>query len=324
MLSPVIAEFRLLAPDAKQVQWAGDRFGWGVPQPMRRDGDAWVFRIEVPPDARLEYKLVVDGEWRLDPANPLKVDNGVGGFNSVWTGPDYRLTAPLQVPVSPMRRVEFEFGGQGVAKRRCVLFVPDGPGPFPVVLYADGGEYESRLKAHVILANLIAARRVRPAILLLVPPGDRTQEYWRASKAYEAWAAGPLLAQARKLAPVSTRPQDVFAGGASLGGLISLRMAQNHPEVVGGGVHCQSGAFWAAPDLLAQSSLGRLAEGLRIVLDWGEFEGQLTVSNERLADALARAGRRHTARVTPEGHNWTAWQNRFAGGLEALLGPPGP
>lgn len=322
VLSASGAEFRLIAPDAKQVQWVGDRFGWGAPQPMRRDGDAWVFRIDVPRDARLEYKFVVDGDWRLDVANPAQVDNGVGGFNSVWTGPDYKRTAPLQVPASPLRRVEFDLGGEGVDERRCVLFVPAGRGPFPVILYADGAEYESRLKAPVILANLIAARRVRPAILLLVPPRDRTQEYWRDSMAYEAWVTGPLLARARMAAPVSRRPEDVFVGGASLGGLISMRLAQNHPDVVGGGVHSQSGAFWASPDLLAQSSLRRLAGGARLVLDWGGFEGRLTVSNERLADALGRGGRESTTLVTPEGHNWTAWQNRFAAGLEALLGPP--
>lgn len=32
---------------------------------------------------RYEYKLVVDGEWILDPANAAAADNGFGGQNNI-------------------------------------------------------------------------------------------------------------------------------------------------------------------------------------------------------------------------------------------------
>ena len=53
--------------------------------------------------ARVEYKLIVDGKWITDPLNPNKVDNGVGGENSVFTMPDYQPTKWLQFYIDGWR-----------------------------------------------------------------------------------------------------------------------------------------------------------------------------------------------------------------------------
>ncbi|MGH9556924.1 MAG: hypothetical protein ACRD2Y_13985 [Terriglobales bacterium] len=46
--------------------------------------------MSFPADARLEYKFVVDDQWQLDPLNPQRKDNGVGGENNFFTLPEYR------------------------------------------------------------------------------------------------------------------------------------------------------------------------------------------------------------------------------------------
>jgi glycosidase len=46
----------------------------------------WSATVDVPWDAPVEYKFVVDGNWITDPSNPDQVDDGVGGFNSVIDG----------------------------------------------------------------------------------------------------------------------------------------------------------------------------------------------------------------------------------------------
>ncbi len=51
-----------------------------------------LLKLKFPNSARVEYKLIVDGKWITDPLNPNKVDNGVGGENSVFTMPDYQPT----------------------------------------------------------------------------------------------------------------------------------------------------------------------------------------------------------------------------------------
>ncbi len=52
------------------------------------DGDGvWSVVLHLDPGV-YQYKFVVDGEWMADPANPDKVDDGYGGFNSVVTVPE--------------------------------------------------------------------------------------------------------------------------------------------------------------------------------------------------------------------------------------------
>ncbi len=79
----------------RKVQIAGDFTDWKPRQlKFRKNGrklEAFQFlRFQFAP--RVEYKLIVDGKWIIDPLNPNKVDNGVGGENSFFTMPEYKAT----------------------------------------------------------------------------------------------------------------------------------------------------------------------------------------------------------------------------------------
>lgn len=314
------AMFSLDAPDAKAVLWAGDVTGWSAPKPMERNGDVWTIVFDLAPDARVEYKFVVDGEWMLDPDNPKRVPNGVGDENSVWEGPDYKRSAPDSVPREPMVRSEFALEGPGVPRRTVVLFVPPGEHKdLPMLVYADGGEYETLAHAPRIVKNLIDAGSIRPLALVLVPPVDRNKEYWRDSAPYSRWLVETLLPEVRKRAPCSPAAKDVFLGGASLGGLVALRTAAEHPLAIAGGIHAQSGAFWVegqAPVWPVKA----LAPGIRVFCDWGTFEGSIGKATESLVVALKAQGIKVHTWETPEGHNWSAWRERLAFGLVSLFG----
>lgn len=60
--------FSLAAPDARDVQLAGDFTGWQqTPISLKRDKTGtWKKTVTLPP-GRYEYRLLVDGEWRDDP-----------------------------------------------------------------------------------------------------------------------------------------------------------------------------------------------------------------------------------------------------------------
>ncbi len=73
------------APDAKSVQVAGDFNQWRAgdgemaPAPL-----AGVWQKEVPlPPGRYAYRLIIDGRWTSDPANPYVESNPYGELNSV-------------------------------------------------------------------------------------------------------------------------------------------------------------------------------------------------------------------------------------------------
>ena len=45
-------------------------------------GDLWELTLPMNP-GRYRYSLIVDGRWILDPGNPRKMSDGLGGWNSV-------------------------------------------------------------------------------------------------------------------------------------------------------------------------------------------------------------------------------------------------
>ena len=69
---------------ARAVAVTGDFTHWssaGVPLSRNRDGD-WEVRLELPPGEH-QYRLLVDGEWRDDPAATRLVPNPFGTNNCV-------------------------------------------------------------------------------------------------------------------------------------------------------------------------------------------------------------------------------------------------
>lgn len=73
------------APTDKQVSLFGQFNSWDRQNlPMKDLNGDGVLEIEIPLDpGRYEYKFYVDGKEVVDPANPVKVSNGMGDFNSV-------------------------------------------------------------------------------------------------------------------------------------------------------------------------------------------------------------------------------------------------
>jgi glycosidase len=73
-------------PAATAVELHGDFApdGWATGVAMTREGDDWVATLPVVGDEQvIVYKLVVDGTWISDPANPRTSPDGYGGQNSV-------------------------------------------------------------------------------------------------------------------------------------------------------------------------------------------------------------------------------------------------
>ncbi|MDR3689961.1 MAG: alpha/beta hydrolase-fold protein [Fimbriimonas sp.] len=314
-------EFAYQSATAKKVQLAGDFDAWSSTMDMTRVGDKWVKSVDLPDNCRIEYKLVVDGNWITDPNNPRHMSNGLGGENSIWQGPRYKISCHDQPPKTPLIRTELRVGG-----RTIVVFAPSKSDGLPVLMYGDGPTYENPGKIQVIVENLVEARKIRPVVLALIPPIDRMKEYGPEWKAYGTYALDEVLPEVRKATGASTKPEDVFMGGSSMGGLISLRLAEEYPDKLAGGIHSQSAAIqWTSlnlhnEDVSTVSKLNRIAPTTRISLDWGTFESSLTDANVQLAKTLTTLKRPFSSKVTPEGHNWTAWRNRMEAGLIYLLG----
>ncbi len=318
-LEPVV--FPYYDEKAKSVSIAGDFNAWSEPIPMATKGARWGKSFFLPDNARIEYKIVVDGKWILDPENPAKIDNGIGGENSVWTGPKYRFTVHDKAPKHPMTRSEIKVGG-----RTIVVFAPKQSTGLPTLIYGDGPNYEKNGRIQNVFQNLVERGKIRPAVIVLVPPIDRMKEYGNDWRPYGEFIFGQVLPAVCKATGASGKAADTFMGGSSLGGLISLRLAEEFPQQLAGGIHCQSSAIqWSALGLkyneaASRAKLRQISGHTRIWIDWGDFEEKLTEANVKLSQDLELMRRPFGSKTTPEGHTWTAWRNRMEAGLTYLFG----
>ena len=58
--------------------------------PMIKKSNVWQLDVKLLPGQNL-YKFIVDGEWKEDPLNKLKEDDGHSGFNSIYYHPNYKF-----------------------------------------------------------------------------------------------------------------------------------------------------------------------------------------------------------------------------------------
>jgi enterochelin esterase family protein len=326
---------------ARAVEVVGDFTNWRpAGLVLRGAGEAKLIRLKFPAGARLEYKLIADGEWLVDPLNPRRIDNGVGGFNSFFTagGPSVETVAGSATISATGMKVS-EMSGASRSDVRLVDGVPSltlgGPRKialylppdyqrtterYPVLYVQDGTDYMRRADAVGVAHQLIREKKIRPFIIVFIDPVDRMKEYW-ASDAFADFMAKELVPYVD--ANYRTRPvRDARALlGASLGGVISVWTALRHPALfarVGG----QSTAFQIDDERVVRQ-LARLAEArgaahpFRFYFDAGLYEPIYEV-NRRVRVMLAAKGYPVTYLETPSGHNYTTWRTRLADAYTAL------
>ncbi len=79
-------EFAYVSPMEKtqSVSVAGSFNAWSATaNPLESDTDGTFQGAIFLAPGSYQYKLVVDGQWITDPKNPKRVDNGLGGYNSI-------------------------------------------------------------------------------------------------------------------------------------------------------------------------------------------------------------------------------------------------
>lgn len=69
--------------EAKKVILAGSFNNWKENELlMRREGEVWILHLDLTAGKHL-YKFIIDGNWNVDPANPLREQDREGHLNSV-------------------------------------------------------------------------------------------------------------------------------------------------------------------------------------------------------------------------------------------------
>jgi len=304
-------------PQARRVAVAGEFNQWcrtGELAMMEQIDESAIFHytLNLSEPARLEYKFIVDDEWKLDPFCQNVVDNGIGGQNSYFVVGDFREPPELEW-VDDIRHghvEEFEFESERLANRRAVyVYLPpdydEGATPLPALYVHDGGEYLNRARLPVVLDNLIHAGEVAPLIAVMVDPVNRMAEYLM-NEAYANFVYSELLPDIDGRFRTLARPEGRGVIGASAGGLISVYLALERPDLFSR-VASQSGAFFIAHDRIL--NLARSAHAAQsFYFDVGKYEQRFIAAHLDLVETLEARGCRCFFQELAGGHNWTSWR----------------
>lgn len=337
--------------------------------------DLWYRTVAFPNDTRTFYLFDVDPPATIprgDPAaqaDALRRTRRGDPLNPRWVDALYFASAQeslwslLELPEAPAPAQSYARSLPGVSKgavtehkfastilkddRAFAVYVPaDLPPdakPCPVVILFDGRMYrdDNFFHAPTILDNLIAQKKIPPAVVVFVDQVDRMKELYF-NDAYARYVAGELLPWVRAHYPVTSDRARTTVGGLSAGGVGAAFCALRHPDVFGN-VLSQSGAFWFSPGIDVNAPPVLIPEGTlatdflaapvppsptRFYLGVGRFEDDLPCpllsENRRLRDVLRAKGYPVTYAEYSGGHSFVHWRDTLPDALIALLSPPAP
>jgi enterochelin esterase-like enzyme len=312
---------RLMADFNGWEDGAPDEFEWV-------DENLWAFGIELPEDAYIEYAFSKDGVRISDPYNRRKTPNGLGKTNHYFymskgksTSLTHPVTADRRGEISEATLVSDWYFANG--HRKVYFYQPQVEQPVPLVVVWDGKDYLGRAHLPNIVDNLIALGKIQPVALAMIDNGGpaRGVEYM-CSDATPWMLVEALIPEARKrlnLIDYNEKPGSYGVMGASAGGLIALYTGLRLPHIFGN-VLAQSGAYSFGPfDTVVWDLVDRMDPSrLNLWLDAGKFEW-LVDCNRRMAGYLAERAFHFQYHEYNGGHNYPAWRNDLAAGLEFLF-----
>jgi enterochelin esterase-like enzyme len=216
--------------------------------------------------------------------------------------------------------------------------------PYDLVIIFDESAYLTKVPTPVILDNLIAAKKMPPAVAVLIanPSPDTRMKELSPNAKFADFLAAELVPWIRAHYHVTHDPADTVVAGSSLGGLAATYAGYQHFEVFGN-VLCQSGSFWWAPDHSGAPAEGTITETgwmakqfiagpklpLKFYLDAGTFEydvlgtgGSILETSRQMRDVLLAKGYEVHYQQFVGGHDYLSWRGTFADGLMNLIGQP--
>ncbi|MCZ8354811.1 MAG: alpha/beta hydrolase-fold protein [Cyclobacteriaceae bacterium] len=316
--------------NASQVKWVGDFNGWnanaGYSGIQVSGTNVWIAEKSFPPDARLDYKIVVNNStWILDPLNRFIQYSGFGPNSELrmpaWQYPQetIRNAAVLGGNVSDNYRISSEYLGYDVQYKIYTPKLYANLTNLPVIYVTDGHEYaDAQLGSMVItLDNLIAQSVIPPVIAVFIDPrnpdnigSNRRMTEYTGNLNFANFIAEELVTEIDANYKTSANPSDRIILGTSLGGLNSAFIALEKPSVFGN-IAMHSPALWYNN----QSVLNRYnntdnVSSLKFYISTGTINDTEEEASE-LKSILVAKEIDHYYIAVNEGHSWGNWRARI-------------
>ncbi len=298
---------------AKNGQIAGDFTNWKPSVPMTRlaSTDLLYCIKNFEPDARIDYKLVLDDKWMTDPKNPLSCTGGYG-TNSELRMPGYIQPPEVSFdPAIPHGTIKDTVFASGLLKnkRNIKIYLPAGYNlvkqEYPLVLFHDGIDFVNLGAAANILDRLIVYRQMVPVIAVFIPGVDREEEYAGKQKdAYCSFICDELLPYIDSHYATVRDPHKRATIGISNGGNIAIYLGMKHPSQFGR-IGAMSSNF--EPVIQSEFQSGPRLD-LEFYLDIGTYDmPELVTLTTAFLGILASRNYGYQQHTWHEGHSWCNW-----------------
>jgi enterochelin esterase-like enzyme len=337
---------------AKLVHLVGDFNGWDSFDDsckMNRISQSNIFYLKKTfmPDSRLDYQIVVDTEWILDPLNKLKILGGFG-YNSELVMPQYTRKQPeneKKIPNGIIREINFQSHVQKDWIRKIYVYLPPNYDSlnfqrYPTLYAVDGDDYLHAGNAKEILDQLIYEQKIPPIIGIFINPlspslrirdfngkkciedSDRTNFSNKTNicrQKYVEFLVSELVPYIDKNFSTISESNKRAHIGVSLGGILSSFIGLRYPsyfKLIGS----QSGSFWI--DTLVYESFKDIPtiENMKIYLNAGTFEQRNYNHTKKFAEILTQKKYQFKEEYFNQGHSWGLWKETFNNMLEFLFG----
>ena len=319
--------------DGLQPRVVGDFNGWAVTPTgydatigatTRLGESSWAYLQSTSyTNARLEYGLLYDKEYVVDPLNRRVVQ--------AFAGPRSEVRMPFFVPQPEVDELGKAPQGELLAEtvdsralggtRRVWFYLPPGYAAskdelLPVMYVLDGANYVEKMNVPGVLDHLIAHKAIPPVIAVFSEPADRQEEYSRNPK-WRAFITSELVPLVDKRFRTFPTPDHRVILGSSLAAYGAIDLAVEHPSIFG---LCAAIAPPAqAATVVANQPRARAAVvSIKFFVMGGVYDSMIDGARS-LRTTLDEYQAPVTYLEVPEGHNTNTFRGHLDDALKALL-----
>lgn len=310
---------------ANSVLITGDlQNGWGSQDTLMKKscGEENFFykTYLIPSDSRMNYVFIVDGQYKLDEANP-RIAATASGPNSEAVMPKF-INNPIlnfrsEIAHGSLDSLTFASKDTSLKSRQIEIYIPAGYenlSDLPSVYVFNGfealkfGEYKN------VLDNLIADKSIVPIIAIFIQPVDAMDEFANDKRRNFSNAVCnelvPLIDGSYK---TSKDPMKRAMMGNSYSGNLAFSTVLEHTDLFLNVASQSLIERWLRPVLESESGKKVFPKELKAYIDYGIFEyngpqGNLISSIRSISGAIKSYGIKHPLVVYHDGHSWQNWR----------------
>ena len=319
----------LFRGNARTVAWMGDFNAWGYDknynvQGTRCGNDLWVLKLSFPIDARLDYKIYLNGvEWLLDPNNPNQQWSGVGGGSPnselrmpAWKEDDVLLkSSEIGGNITDDVLLFSNILGYQVMYKVYTPHRYESLSDLPILYVTDGYEYLHPKMGNMVavLDNLIAGKKIKPILVIFVDhrepvnrANNRRMRELTMNEHYMTFFIDELIPHVEKDLKADKVPASRGIMGANVGGLNAAYFAFTRPDVFGiSGI--QSPSFYSAPKIYKVCDTPE-SPRIKVYMSSGVLN-DASPSTRKMKAIMENNACVYNYKEVNEGHSWGNWRN---------------